>query len=189
MKAAVVHHFSEPLTLEDVPVPAVARRATLADGAVVTLRDVGPDDEALLRQILEHVTGDSRALRFFSAAASIDAAARLGVQVDGVHHIGLIASTADGRETLGHGMCIDAGDGEAEIAFEVVDGHHRRGIGGVLLEALVQRARATGYRALVAEVLPENRDMLDMLDASGLPRESRLRDGVRHVTIDLGPSA
>jgi acetyltransferase len=169
----------------DPGVPPVARRTTLPDGEPIALRDVGVGDEAVLHGLLERVTGDSRWFRFFSGGADIDAAARLGATTDGVRSLGLLATTLDGREVLGHGMCLPMGEDAAEIAFEVADGHHRRGIGSVLLHDLVAQAAAAGYREVVAEVLAGNRDMLDMLAASGLPQRRSMQDGIWEVRITV----
>lgn len=164
-------------------VPPVLRRTTLPDGEPIALRDVGVDDEPLLHGLLERVTGDARWFRFFSGGADIDAAARRGASTDGARSLGLLATTLDGREVLGHGMCLPIDEGTGEIAFEVADGHHRRGIGSVLLHDLVAQAAAAGYREVVAEVLAANRDMLDMLAASGLPQRRSLQDGIWEVRI------
>lgn len=161
-----------------------SRHVTLPDGGRITLRDVGPGDERRLRLMLEHVTGDSRWLRFFGGVSDIARVAALEARADGIRTIGVLALDTDGR-ILGHGMCVPAGDDTAEVAFEVVDGEHRRGIGGVLFAELVRRADVAGYRTLVAEVLPENRDMLDMLAASGRPMTQAIHRGVVHVTIPL----
>jgi GNAT superfamily N-acetyltransferase len=45
---------------------------------------------------------------------------------------------------------------EAEIAFEVVDAWHRRGVGRLLLTALAEEAGRLGVRRLTALVLPDN---------------------------------
>lgn len=164
------------------------RHVTLADGDRIVLRDVRDGDEPVLRRMLGHVTGDSRWMRFFCGGADLESAVSLEALADGVRALGVLAFDEDDR-ILGHGMCVPAGDDVAEVAFEVVDGQHRRGIGGVLLAELVRRARTAGYRTLVAEVLPVNRDMLDMLAASGLPITKAQRDGVVHVRIPLQPSS
>jgi GNAT superfamily N-acetyltransferase len=165
--------------------PGRLRPATLRDGEEALLREVRPDDGPVLLELLERVTGDSRVLRFFTGGASIDAAARMEAVVDGRRSRGLLLTTLDGATVLGHGMVVPAGPELAEIAFEVADGHHRRGIGTVLLHALAEGARDAGYTALTAEVLPANRDMIDMLTTSGLAMSTVRRDGVLHVVIPL----
>jgi acetyltransferase len=169
--------------------PDRTRAGILRDGEEVLLREVRPDDGPVLLALLERVTGDARWMRFFTGGASIAAAARMEARVDGRRSLGLLATARTDGTVLGHGMCVPTSDEDcAEIAFEVADGHHRRGIGTVLLHALADDARAAGYRSLTAEVLPVNRDMLDMLETSGMPTTSVRRDGVLHVGIPLeGP--
>jgi RimJ/RimL family protein N-acetyltransferase len=47
-------------------------------------------------------------------------------------------------------------------------------------------ARTAGLRELVAEVLPENTPMLQVMEKSGLPMSTRREAGVVHVTLALG---
>lgn len=162
-----------------------AEHRTLACGDRILLREVTPADEQLLLTLLEHVTGDARWMRFFTGGADIHrAAAAEACAGDG--RLGVLALSDDGTQILGHGMCVPAGGDAAELAFEVADGYHRRGIGSLLLAHLVDRARRAGYHELVADVLPSNRDMIDLLRASPVPMSDRLTDGVRHVSIPLG---
>lgn len=162
-------------------------RHTLSSGEPVLLRDVAPGDEGLLLELLEHVTGDSRWFRFFTGGADIRRAAATEARGDGDRRPGVLVLSGDGATVLGHGMCVDAGGGEAEVAFEVADGHHRRGIGGVMLQHLLDRAPADGFTGLVAEVLPSNHDMLDLLASSGRELRSTTAGGVRSVRIALPP--
>lgn len=162
---------------------------TLSSGEPVLLRDVALGDEALLLGLLEHVTGDSRWFRFFTGGADIGKAAAAEADCDGDRRLGVLVLSGDGSEVLGHGMCVPAGGAEAEIAFEVADGHHRRGIGGIMLEHLVRRARDAGFDTVVAEVLPSNRDMLDLLESSGHELRSTTSGGIRSVRIALSPEA
>jgi len=169
------------------PAGDAATSHTLSDGEPVLLRDVSPADEPLLLDLLEHVTGDSRWLRFFTGGADVRKAAAAEADCDG-RSLGVLVLSADRATVLGHGMCVPATGGEAEIAFEVADGHHRRGIGGIMLARLVGRARDAGYTGLVAEVLPANRDMLDLLKSSGHELRSTTDGGVRSVRIALTPT-
>jgi GNAT superfamily N-acetyltransferase len=45
---------------------------------------------------------------------------------------------------------------QAEVAFEVVDAWHRRGVGRLLLTTLTEEAARVGVTRLHARVLPEN---------------------------------
>ncbi|MGN6611882.1 MAG: GNAT family N-acetyltransferase [Angustibacter sp.] len=63
-------------------------------------------------------------------------------------------------------------DGEAEIGMLVADDHQHRGIGTLLLEDLVARARARGLAGVTAFVLSANDQMVQVLRDSGLVREA-----------------
>ena len=93
----------------------------------------------------------------------------------------------------------------AEAAFAVADEHQKRGIGTRLLERLADRAGRVGIERFVAEVLPDNRNMLGVFEAAGfeLTREfeggevevefpiaptDAYRDGSRNATIRPSPS-
>ncbi|MEV4420238.1 GNAT family N-acetyltransferase [Patulibacter sp. NPDC049589] len=191
MKAAAVPRATPPPPATDDPGGPPPSCHTLPDGQAILLRDVTPGDAPLLLGLLERVTGDARRLRFFTGGANLAAAAALEARCDDTDgpRLGVVALSADGGEVLGHGMCVPAGAGTAEVAFEVADGYHRRGIGTVLFAHLVGGARAAGYAELVAEVLPDNRDMRDLLTASGLAQTATTSEGIRHVRMPLGPAA
>lgn len=175
---------------EPLPRPTVEGMPASIDRPTrLRLRPVTPDDEPLLRELLGHVTGDSRWSRFFTGGVDLDRVARMEARCDDPRRIGVLALGPD-DEVLGHGMCVPLDDETScEIAFEVADGHHRQGIGTAMLFDLVARAREAGVRQLVAEVLPGNRDMIDLLRDSGLPIEQRLEDGVSHYEVALGSPA
>ena len=75
--------------------------------------------------------------------------------------------------------------GTAEVAFAVVDDYHGQGIGTVLMRHLAELARRGGLQTLVADVLPENRAMLRVLEKSGLPLATTHDQGVAHVALQL----
>lgn len=175
---------SPPVGTSDSP-DARTTRHTLSTGEAVLLRDVTPADRPLLLGLLEHVTGDARWFRFFTGGADIERVATAEARCDGDRRTGVLVLSGDGLEVLGHGMCVPASDTQAEIAFEVADGHHRRGIGTIMLAHLIGQARTAGYETLVAEVLPSNKDMLDLLGDSGNELRSSTADGIRSVVIPL----
>lgn len=64
-------------------------------------------------------------------------------------------------------------DDEAEVGMLVADDHQHRGIGTLLLEDLVARARARGLAGVTAFVLTANQQMVEVLRDSGLVREAQ----------------
>ncbi len=137
----------------------------LRDGSSVRLRQATPGDEAALGEFLEGLCLEARRLRFFSGAANIDIAARWAVAA-GPERYGLIAIDESGA-IVGHATYVqlDVPRGEptrAEVAIEVADSLHGCGLGTILIERLAQVAQRRGIVTFTAEVLPENRTMLDV---------------------------
>jgi acetate---CoA ligase (ADP-forming) len=143
----------------------VTELVTLRDGAQVTLRAATPADEPALRSFLHGLSEEARRLRFFSGAADIDSAAHWAAAT-GPGRSGLIARDAMGA-LVAHAAYVklESPPGEAiraEVALEVADHLRDRGLATILLERLAALAHAHGISLFVAEVLPENRAMLDV---------------------------
>jgi GNAT superfamily N-acetyltransferase len=137
----------------------------LRDGTSVTLRAATARDEPALREFLEGLCLEARRLRFFSGAADIDSAAHWAVAT-GPERYGAIAADDTGA-IVGHATYVqlDVPRGEptrAEVAVEVADRLHGCGLGTILIERLAQVAERRGIVTFTAEVLPENREMLDV---------------------------
>ena len=75
--------------------------------------------------------------------------------------------------------------GSAELALAIADRHQGLGVGTLLLESLVDRARARGLVQLVGEVLMANEQMLDVIKHLGLAFTLRVDHGVAEVVIDV----
>jgi acetate---CoA ligase (ADP-forming) len=73
----------------------------------------------------------------------------------------------------------------AEAAFAVADGYQRRGIGTRLVEQLAQRAAQNGIERFVAEVLPENRNMLGVFEALGFELTRVLAGGEVEIAFAI----
>jgi acetyl coenzyme A synthetase (ADP forming)-like protein len=76
----------------------------------------------------------------------------------------------------------------AECAFVVADDFQRRGIGTRLLEQLANRAASVGIERFVAEVLPENSQMLSVFQAVGFESTRRLESGTVEVEFRIAPT-
>jgi GNAT superfamily N-acetyltransferase len=148
----------ESVAAVDVPRGGVV--ASLRDGERVTIREVRGEDARSLEDFLASLCLEARRLRFFTAAVDIDRAGRF-IAATGPDRLGLLALDARGR-VVGHATCIVLGAERAEVAVEVADRLHGQGLGTVLVERLAQAAEQRGITRFVAEVLPENRAMLDV---------------------------
>lgn len=149
----------------------------------VVIRPLKPEDEPELERFLEHLSLRSLAMRFFSAGISPHRAAHEVVDVDGRERFGLVAER-DGH-IVGHAMYVRSKPDTVDTAFAVADDLQHHGIGSTLVADIAEAAKANGFRTLEADVLPENRRMLEVFSHSGLPLHLRAAPGSIHVTADL----
>ena len=76
----------------------------------------------------------------------------------------------------------------AEVALAVAHGEQTLGVGTLLLEHLASRARRSGVRRFVADVLPENDRVRQVLTDVGLPVWRSGDGGEVSVELDLAPA-
>jgi GNAT superfamily N-acetyltransferase len=132
----------------------------LRDGSLVAIRAASAADEPALRSFLEGLCLEARRLRFFTGAADLAWAAHSAAVTD-ERHYGLLAHDQLGV-LVGHATFVQLDEAHAEVAVEVADHLHGRGLGTVLIERLAAVAERRGITYFVAEVLCENRAMLDV---------------------------
>jgi len=71
------------------------------------------------------------------------------------------------------------------MAFVVADDYQHRGAATLLLQHLLNVARGLGVRDLLALVLEDNREMLEVFENSKLPLRQTVERGVRRVLLSL----
>lgn len=108
----------------------------------------------------------------------------------------------DFRDRVGLVLCVNDETGErliavarfvrvapqserAEFAITVADDYQNRGAATLLLQQLVRIARAGDVRELVADVLEDNREMLEVIRSAKLRCRQTSTDGVWHVVMRL----
>jgi GNAT superfamily N-acetyltransferase len=154
--------------------------------------EISPLDRAdagvVMDAVFAGLSPRSRYLRFHSPVPRLPSAVRARLaDVDGRRHVAVVAHAGNGP--IGIARAIGNGDGGAELAVEVVDAWHRRGVGTALLTALSELAEQHGHQELRGELLPENQAM------QGLARKiapwARMHyDGdVIQLTVPLGEAA
>lgn len=143
----------------------------LRDGGLAAIRPLRPGEEGALLSVFDQMSPSSRANRYLVGLPALtrNMIAAL-VAVDGRDHIAWLASV-DGRP-VGIGRSIRVGPATAEIALEVGDVHHGRGLGTVLLDAVTTVACVNGIRRVEAIALPENRPSQRLLRTIGVSLRS-----------------
>jgi acetate---CoA ligase (ADP-forming) len=151
----------------------------LRDGSTVCVRPVQADDDNELLAFLERMSPESRRLRFFTAAADLRGAARWASSVAERRGLGLVVTTGDPPSIVAHAGYERIDGDRAEVAFEVADSLRGRGVGTILMAHLADAARDEGISRFIADVLPENRRMLEVFQEAGFPaRLARTREGI-----------
>ncbi len=156
----------------NVPGPSAAGNSdhvpvVLRDGGTALLRPLRSGETEPLLDVFEQLSPGSRASRYLVGMprlprAMVDAL----TAVDGCRHLAWLA-TVEGR-AAGISRVVSTGNGSAEVAFEVADRHHGRGLGTVLLDAVTTVAAARGVRHLEATALPGNDASVHLLRRLGL---------------------
>jgi len=153
--------FSSPI--RDTGTSVTAR----LQGGLAVLRPLGPDEHQPLTEVFDAMSTQSRASRYLTGLSHLPPAmSRALTAVDGHDHVAWLASV-EGRPA-GIGRYIRTAPCTAEVAFEVVDAHHRRGLGTVLVDVLSTVAAVSGIRRVEATVLPSNKASLLLLERIGL---------------------
>ncbi len=151
-------------------------------GRHIRIREVRAGDEDAIVRLLGDLDAQSRYRRWFTAGVDIAKAEDWAAHPQRVDAIGLLAFVS--AAPAGHAVLIPLADGRGEVAFEVAAPWRRHGIAGALLERLLEVAADRGLRAIYADVLPENADMLAVLREHGEHAETRA-DGVVTVTLPV----
>ena len=151
------------------PVVAQPVDVALRDGSTVRIRPVEPGDEQGLYALLGGMSEESRWLRFLSGGVNLEMAARRAAnRADG---IGLVVTAGAPVQIVAHAEYIRGPDDRAEVAFEVADAWHGRGIATILLAHLASAAERDGVRTFVAYVHPSNHRMVGVFRESGFAVE------------------
>jgi RimJ/RimL family protein N-acetyltransferase len=133
---------------------------TLADGTRVRIRRIEPGDKARLAEALRHLSDETIHRRFLAAKPRFSSTElRYLTEVDGRHHIALVAVRADDPEALvAVARCVRLPDrpGTAEMAIVVGDALQGLGLGRRMAQVLADEARAAGILRFAATTLGEN---------------------------------
>lgn len=152
------------------------------------VRAIRSEDKEALHRAFNELSERSRYFRFmgFKRDLTVSDLAHL-TELDFVEHVALVATLSDDgvERIVGVGRYVrDRDRSLAEIAFAVPDHYHGQGIGTVLLHHLATIARAHGINRFEADVLGDNRPMLQMLADSGLDLKESFDGGIVHVLLD-----
>ena len=174
---------------------ALSRHVATQDGLRIWLRPIRPEDEPALRAMFRHLDPEDVRLRFFSPLKELSHrfAARL-TQIDYDREMALVATDPADEATIWGvvRLSTDPDRIEGEYAVLVRSDLKGRGLGYLLMRAIIDHARAQGVGAVVGDVLAENEAMLDLCRGLGFtvgrsPEDPQIRR-VR-LPLETAPAA
>ena len=136
-------------------------------GEQLLIRPIRPEDETMLGQLLESMSAEDSRMRFFVAMRrhTHSQLARF-TQIDYDREMSLVVIRQGKKgkkskpQALGEARLIADTDNQvADLAMVVSSSCKGKGLGGLLMQQLVDYARARGISTLRFETLPENKPM------------------------------
>jgi acyl-CoA synthetase (NDP forming)/RimJ/RimL family protein N-acetyltransferase len=154
----------------------------LTNGRPVHVRPIVPADADLLQEFHQSLSPETIYFRFFTSKPELSARElERFTTVDHQDRVALVALVND--EIVGVGRYDRINETDAEIAFNIRDEYQGRGLGSVFLEHLAAAARDRGIIRFVAEVLPENRRMINTFKEAGYTVAQRYEDDVLSISF------
>lgn len=163
----------------------------LSDGGIAHLRAIQPEDRQGLIRFYEHVSEESKYLRFFVAHPQLNESDldRL-INIDYHDQVSLVVTVRDeiiatANYSLVSGF-LPARVGE--VSFLVQDRHQGRGVANILLEHLAQVGRENHIERFFAEMLMSNRTMVQVFIRAGYQANPAIGDGLIVVDFPIDPT-
>jgi len=181
----------------DIELPLVVG---LHDATPLLLRLGTSDDGDALVAGFARLSGESRFARFFTGKHRLsDRDVDRLLEIDESRHVAVVAEDTSrlsdvDQQTMGLGVGVaryitsSTDPARAEIAVAVIDEYHGRGIGRLLLDALIDHAVDNGITTGTATVLSVNTKMLRLLTSMGAtPRRDPDDRTIVELEIPLEP--
>ena len=143
------------------PPPALlTEQFTLANGQIVRLRPVCPEDASLLQTLYQGMDDHSRYLRFMIASPELPPSliARLS-HPDYQREFALLLHDDQHRPLAHAHYSTDANGQSGEFGIGITPSLQGQGVGGFLMQQLLQHAQKQGLQQMRAEILAENHPM------------------------------
>lgn len=188
-----------PMQSALAPSPAPARypghlteHKQLGDGTDLVIRAIRPSDYIIESAFIRGLSQEAGYNRLLSSRRLTRQEIRRLTVIDYEREMAFVGVTGDGDTTrlLGVARYVrDEDAGGAEFAIVVADAWQRKGIGSLLLDALLQYARSAGIGQLHGITLATNQAMYQLARKHGFTLRNDPRDAtVRQVQKSLLPA-
>ena len=168
-------------------VEGVATDIILRDGSTLRLRAPLPEDEGAMLEFFAGLSERSLYLRFHGFPAMGPKLVTAFLDPDWEER-GALIGCHEGRMVALANFARLRDPRRAEVAFTVADDFQGRGVGTRLLERLAELAGEAGIEYFVAEVLPENQNMMVVFRDAGFEMTRALEGGSVEVRFPIAPT-
>jgi acetyltransferase len=154
---------------------------TLNDGTPVVIRPIRPADASIETEFVRNLSPDARYFRFMDTLRELspDMLTHF-IHIDYHDHMALIATVQQDGRDLEIGVARYHVDAEApescEFALAVADAWIRKGVGTLLMNALLAAARERGLKHIYGDILASNHKMLEFMSKLGFDLVTRSQD-------------
>jgi len=174
----------EPL---DIPYPAhLVHGCRMANGRIVTIRPIRPDDSELEQEFVKSLSPRTRYYRFFNAIRELSPAMLdRFIRVDYRRQMTLVAVVREGGKEQQVGVAQYVAEPHAdacEFAVVVHDDWQRGGLGSLLINSLMRSATDAGMLRIGGEVMADNQAMLELARKLGFSARTS-RDDATLMTV------
>jgi RimJ/RimL family protein N-acetyltransferase len=165
-------------------------KATLKDGTTVQIRPIRPDDDHVLVEAFRRLSPESVYQRFFTALPELSPGmARYLAHVNYTNRLALLAEIDGELAAVARyeRTRSEAGsDSETvELGLVVLDQWQNRGLGRIMLRAILDAAERNGIHRFRADVLAENRRMLRLLATEATVYDRKTEAGVTTLFLHM----
>jgi len=161
----------------------------LRTGRTLHIRPIRPDDVDQLLRFYAQLSPESVHARFFDLRTPERAVECSPASVDYDREFGAVAELGGDIVGVAHYFASRVKPEVAEVAFAIGDKSQGTGAGTKLLETLVAAAREHGIERFRAEVLADNRLMLDVFLGMGFDVTHRDAEGTVVLSFPIAPTA
>jgi len=161
---------------------------TTKSGLKFRLRPVKISDEPLVKDFFYNLSDETKYNRFLSRRKDMphEMLQDIFVVIDYTKEMVILATIEDGDSevVIGVGQFAVIEDTlTAQVALVVRDDYHQKGLGTKLLSYLAYIAKKQGLVGFKAEILPDNKHVLHLLEKTGSVVEKKFSSGVYIIEI------